>query len=347
MELILSNILPVRHTTIRNMYSVFNDLLLEADGLRIASGYISADALTELKKLIEMNEKSYLELVIGMHGFDGFTRSQYEAAEYLDSYLRFKNAGGVRIATVFKFHGKVCSFLKNTIPFAAIIGSSNLNSIFDNLNIYEVDLLLREKETVLEVDTFLSDLSEKACVFFKDWKLKGFIEGKNTLMEGLEGVEKMQREEFDEIWPHKIDVSFKIPIKSDDALRSNLNVFFGKGRVDQRGFIKPRHWYEVEVIVPNSITRDSSYPQAGRIITVITDDGWKFRCKISGDYSKNFRSHDDLKTLGRWFKGRLENSGAMKVGEMVTKETLRRYGRDNFELIASDDPDVWLLDFSV
>lgn len=346
MELILSNIPPIRKPNTRNMYSAFNDLLHEADGLRIASGYISADALTELKKVIEMNNKSFLELVIGMHGFDGFTRSQYEAAEYLNEYLMSKNAGGVRIATTFRFHGKVCSFLKKTVPFAGIIGSSNLNSVFDNLNMYEVDLVLREKQTVSEVDTFVCDLSNKACVPFADWELQGFIEGKNTLMEGLEGVEGVRRELVG-IWPRRTDVSFKIPIKSDDTPHSNLNVFFGRGRVNKRGIVKPRHWYEVELIVPRSITSESSYPQAGRIITVITDDGWKFRCKISGDSSKNFRSYDDLKTLGRWIKGRLENSGALKVGNPVTRETLKKYGRDNFELIATADPDVWLLNFGV
>ena len=91
MELIFSNIPPVRLPN-RSMYSAFEDMIHDADSLCIASGYISTEALTELKRIFEMNKKSYLELIIGMHWFDGFTRSQYEAAKYLDDYLRSENA---------------------------------------------------------------------------------------------------------------------------------------------------------------------------------------------------------------------------------------------------------------
>jgi hypothetical protein len=80
--------------------------------------------------------------------------------------------------------------------------------------------------------------------------------------------------------------------------------------------------------------------------TVYTDDGWKFRCKVSGDYSKNFRSEDDLQTLGRWIKGRMEAAGALKVGELVTAPMLQQYGKDRLVLTATRNPDVWFLDFS-
>ena len=149
----------------------------------------------------------------------------------------------------------------------------------------------------------------------------------------------------------KTNLSFKIPIKTaTDAPQSNLNAYFGKGRENKKGFIKPRHWYEVELIVPKEVTSQHGYPQAGypdkeSIITVFTDDLWKFQCKISGDYSKNFRSADDLKILGRWIKGRLEEYGCLNIGEPVTDETLNCYGRDNFELISTTDPAIWILNF--
>lgn len=71
----------------------------------------------------------------------------------------------------------------------------------------------------------------------------------------------------------------------------------------------------------------------------------KFKCKVSGDYSKNFRSENDLKILGKWLKGRLENAGALAVGEKVTQETLRRYGRNTFTLTKTKIPNLWYLDF--
>ena len=109
MELLLSNILPVRFAK-RDTVSCFENLLESADIIRIATGYVSADALVELKKIIEENKKPYLELMIGMHGFEGFTHSQYETAKSLDEYLRSNDAGGVKVSTAFKFHGKIYTF---------------------------------------------------------------------------------------------------------------------------------------------------------------------------------------------------------------------------------------------
>jgi hypothetical protein len=348
MELLLSNIPPLKFPN-KNTLSCFEDLFRSAEGMRIASGYISTDALAELKNIFEMNKKSYLELVIGMHGFDGFTKSQYEAAKYLDGFLRENNAGGVKVAKAFRFHGKLYSFLKNKAPFAGIIGSSNLNSIFDSQNHYETDLFLKESSIVSEIDSFISALLEKASVPLSEAEIK-IIEDKNKLLEGHDGVEKVKREELADAMSNRSRISFEIPVKSDDTPRSNLNVYFGKGRKNKKGLIKPRPWYEVELIVPKNIARRRGYPKAGypkkeSIITVITDDGWKFKCKISGQNSKNFRSAEDLKILGRWIKGRLENSGVLEVGQPVTGEVLKEYGRDTIELTATQDPALWILNF--
>ena len=147
-------------------------------------------------------------------------------------------------------------------------------------------------------------------------------------------------------------IEFDIPIKPyEDAPKSNVNAYFGKGRVNQRGFVQPRHWYEVEIIVPKSITDNVNYPKAGypeteSIITVYTDDCWKFDCKISGTNSKNFRSCDDLKILGKWIKGRLENSGILEVGKPLTQDMLTAYGRNSIKMRGTKDPKIWYLDFS-
>ena len=78
-----------------------------------------------------------------------------------------------------------------------------------------------------------------------------------------------------------------------------------------------------------------------------TDDGWSFRCKVSGDFSKNLRTDDDLKILGKWIKGRLENAGALKAGEMCTDATLAKYGRSDIKLTKISGSNDWYLDFGV
>ena len=128
------------------------------------------------------------------------------------------------------------------------------------------------------------------------------------------------------------------------------SAFFGKGRESRNGIVKPRHWYEVELIVPKSVAGQPGYPRSKTPeaeFDVITDDGWKFKCKVSGDYSKNFRSEGDLTILGKWLKGRLENDGVLKVGFPVTAQTLRNYGRSSFSLIKTSLPNIWYLDFGV
>jgi hypothetical protein len=119
-----------------------------------------------------------------------------------------------------------------------------------------------------------------------------------------------------------------------------------------QGYEIPRSWYEVELIVPKQITESSEYPKAdsdgeGGVFQVITDDGWSFKCKVSGDFSKNLRSEGDLKILGKWIKGRLENSGALNPGDIVTNKTFEIYGRSYMTLSKIDGDDRWLLDFKI
>ena len=54
---------------------------------------------------------------------------------------------------------------------------------------------------------------------------------------------------------------------------------------------------------------------------------YKFLCGRQGDYLKNFRSQSDLKILGRFIKGSMENAGALEIGKPVTEETLQLFGK--------------------
>ena len=239
MELLFSNIPPVRLPN-KDILSCFEEILPETESLKIASGYISTDALTELKKVIEMNKKPSLELVIGMHHFDGITKPQYQAVKYLNDFLKETSLGGVSISTQFRFHGKLYCFGKNNSPFAGIIGSSNLSSVFDNQNTYETDILLQDKQIVKEIDHFISLLAEQAAIPFENWTVKKFIEDANKQMEGHQGVERVDKDTLQTIMSKRSGLVFKIPIKADEALQSNLNAYFGKGRESPRGLIKPK-----------------------------------------------------------------------------------------------------------
>lgn len=346
MEFLHSNFPPLK-TPSKTFSDVFDELLFQSDKIRIASGYITADSIAELQRTIELNNKPKVELIIGMHYFDGFTRKEYQASIDFNNFLSNGGMGGVFLSTAFKYHGKAYSFSKYDAPFASIIGSNNLSSITEYSRVYETSLLFYDMTKNVELDHFITGLIN-VCKPLSACSITSFKEY-NKLLEGHEDVEQADISIIKSLGLSS--TNFKIPLKAGESYsRSNLNVFFGKGREDKRGLVKPRHWYEIELIVPSEITSRPQYPQANSvnsIFDVITDDGWKFKCKVSGDYSKNLRSEGNLKILGKWIKGRLENAGALKVGELVTEETLRKYGRSDFDLIKTDTQNLWYLDFGV
>lgn len=352
MSLIYSNYPPLR-TDSPTYHDAFTSLLEQSDSLNIASGYISADALIDLKSIVEANNGPHIQLNIGMHYFEGLTKQQKEAVEDLDSTLRSRELGGVHFVVTFPFHGKIISFKSNGRIIGGLIGSSNLTNIVESKTNrqYEVDYRLPDGDCT-ELEAFITRLRETTTRPFDGLDVK-VVESKNNLLDEQYGVSKAEDHTVESIKANPdFEYEFRIPLKTDDATRSNLNTFNGRGRVNQQGFVMPRSWYEVELIVPKSITTQEGYPQSdktgdGGVIDVVTDDGWSFKCKVSGDFSKNLRSENDLKILGKWLKGRLEYAGALKTGELCTGETLDSYGRHDFTLAKLKDKDLWYLDFGV
>lgn len=79
MPFLFSNYPPCR-TDYPKFIDTFYELLSEADEMDIAVGYITADSLSELQNIVEMNNVSKLNLTIGMHFFDLFTALEYKSA---------------------------------------------------------------------------------------------------------------------------------------------------------------------------------------------------------------------------------------------------------------------------
>ncbi len=349
MELLYSKIKPCEYDN-SSFSEAFEKGVVNSDTIKIATGYVTEESLLELKAILlfysEENKTKTCSLVIGMHGREGFTQAQYEAAIDLANFLKEKGIGSVRVCTAFKFHGKTYVFGKDgsAVPVSAMIGSSNLGNILDNRQ-WEVDALFTEGGVLSKLDALHNDLVEKVSKDILELpRPESFIEMPDLLKDRID-VEKAEEDEYDRIEATATDRVFDLPLKTE--AKSNLNTYFGKGRLaTSTGAIRPRHWYEVELIVPIEITTADGYPKRDSIIRVYTDDGWRFSCKIQGDYGKNFRSEGDLKTLGRWIKGRLERAGCLKVGQPVTKEVLDAYGRHTISLKETTDPEVWLLDFS-
>ena len=350
MSLLFSNFPPLR-TDSKSYPETFKSLLSQADYLKIASGYFSTDSAIDLKGVIEANGGPAIDLCIGMHFFEGMSPVQLDALTSLDEALQAQNLGKVYMVTTFPFHGKISSFHKNNEVIGSIIGSSNLTNIVQGQRQYEADVLFQNDTNSVELSDFVSKLIDVSSKPFNTLDITPTFPENNLLNEQI-GVKKLYPADLQQAQHTLTDLTFEIPLKGDEAHRSGLNASFGEGRRNSQGFVIPRPWYEVELIVPKSITTLNGYPQADSggesgSFSAVTDDGWEFRCKVSGDYSKNFRSEDDLKILGKWIKGRLENAGVLKPGERVTDATLSKYGRSSISLTKLNDTDKWFLDFGV
>ena len=352
MEFLFSNLPPVR-TGHPEFLNTFYSLIPDATRLDIAVGYVTADSLAELKQTVAYNENiQTLNLIIGMHYLDSFTSLEHKAAVMLNDFLRETRRGEVRLVKPFRFHGKLYSYSNPSGAFAGIIGSNNLSSIVDSrTRTYEASAIFHEREYAVKMREFIEQLSNNSTDNIADCSVK--IKDNNRLLEDHENVTEVPNEEKADVVSALTDTSFEIPLTRDGTVpeKSNLNVFFGKGRlVRAKRLVQPRHWYEAELIVPSDITTQTGYPQKdtpSAIFDVVTDDNWKFTCKVSGDYSKNLRSEHDLKILGKWIKGRLENAGVLEVGQHVTAETFVNYGRDSFTLTKTSIYNLWYLDFGV
>jgi hypothetical protein len=348
MELLTSDRLPITSRTSgrASLSDRFLGLLNSSDAIRIATGFVSSESVVELQSLIEKNKRPRLDLFIGMHHFSSITRRQHFALSSLNSFLARTRRGCLSVSTVLPFHGKVYGFYRNKRPFAAVIGSSNLDGLFPFHGSYEADILVDQEPLLGSLNALLTRDIPRLATNFQDWVPPPYREEGAPPLSELDGAEKVSDDQVQQIRAQRRpDRLFEIPLKTTP--KSNLNVFFGKGRLSRAsGIVVPRHWYEVEIIVPSIITSRRGYP-TGATFTVITDDGFRFRCKTSGAYSKNLRSENDLRVLGKWIKGRLENSGALNPGEPVTERTFKLYGRNTIALTATNDPHIWYLDFSV
>lgn len=341
MNTVFSNIANAKITD-KSLNKVWTELFMSADEVMMATGYVSNDAVLELHKILELNDRvQKIDLLVGMHYLEGFSRLQYDSLCKLNQFLQQKQRGGVYVSPFVKFHGKMYVF-QNQKQIDGLIGSANLTCFWDKTErTYETMLYLEgDFAHSLQAD-IQSTIQKLGKPIHEADKPDKFVEH-NSHLENCLGVSKVEPTEVAKRFVQTSIHRFAIPAKTEE--KSNLNVFFGEGRRDKRGFVKPRPWYEVELIVPKSITSQGGYP-LHKTFTVMTDDGWRFQCKTSGDYSKNFRSENDLKTLGKWIKGRLESAGCLKTGEKITTETLQKYGNDCIELRSTDQPDLWLLSF--
>lgn len=332
MELLLpANPIIQKQVHSMSISNLYNRLVDNATDFNIATGFITNDSIAALKQIVDFREGGLkLSLFIGMNYLEGFTKPQYNAIKELDSFLNKNNVGKVLLSSQALYHGKMYSFMKDSSCLASFVGSSNLGSfVGTSQNLIEADVLFQNEEGK-KINSYIQQITNALGTNFKDLpEVEKFKEIDTELLKDYSYVKKLTHSQLQKELSTTTGVYVDIPLKTE--AKSNLNTYFGKGKI--KGKYSPRGWYEVEIILGKNLPGIDLIPDKDQgAFTVITTDGYEFECSRQGDYSKNFRSEKDLKILGRWIKGQMENCGALEIGTPVTEDTLRIFGKTHLRL---------------
>lgn len=356
-ELLATNLSPLK-TTLKTFPESWGKDFLNAKKVQIATGYVSGESCALIKTLA-IDKNVYVELIVGMALKDGLTNNQFNKLNELNIALNDASLGGVFIVSDFAFHGKV-TYFQTSFGDVSYLGSSNLSGIVpignnDGRN-FEMDVRIVDATHTLDIHNFIEDLKAKSSRAYDE--IKDQIRIVRMPVETLIGqknvIEVGQTEYLSHLLNSELGEAFELPLSTEQA--SSLNAYFGKPRFSKSGKAMPRDWYEVNLVLPKKARSNAlDYPFHEEFI-VVTDDGFEFVGKSSGDDGKNFSSRKNNKIIGRWLKGRLQESGALVRGQMVTDEVLRNYGKSSLTMVKTNrtkydqftekDLPIYLLSFS-
>ena len=292
-------------------------LINEAAEFNIATGYISSEALVELRRIVAIrNNNISINLFVGMNYLEGFTKLQYNTLKNLSTFFMAENAGQVLVSPSALYHGKMYSFTDtNGKCLGAFVGSSNLASFLGtSQNCIETDVFFRGAEAEIIDRNLKNVMHSLGQDFYNMDPITDFLPSEKDLLKGLDHVKKLSSEEFHSALTTVNGPVVEIPLKTEN--KSNLNTYFGAGKI--KGRYSPRSWYEVEIIISKTLDNRDLLPESGPF-KVLTPEGYMFECERQGDYSKNLRSCHDLRILGKWIKGQMENEGLFNADNWLPK----------------------------
>lgn len=331
------------NTRLANPFNkIFFDQFSTSTEVEIVVGYISERSISYLSELLDEFSNVNLSLTCGMQGREGMTSAQQKAVRKLDKKLSSSGRGGVYVTPRLPYHGKIYFFI-NSDGCAAYVGSANLSSIKPGYtSTYEAGVFFKnapfEMRKHLERDIFplrVSVLDAEIPV----------ISSPTSPMQNVKEASAVETSLVAAIMASPARYTFYLPLKTFN--KSSLNAHMARARNADSNYSAVRDWYEGELIVGKEIRDQPGYPKKNEEFDVVTDDGWRFTCKIGGDFGKNLRSRGKLSTFGTWMKSRLVEAGALEIGELAGPEHLVRYGRNYLTMRYHPTYNTWTFDLSV
>lgn len=371
--MLLTNYKGYKH---ESFFEHFRESVKKAKTVRIATGYVGKEVFIAQTPLLYEVVKNggVVQIIFGIAFWEGLKSNELEVKmrEFHEEINVINNDSGIYIVHTKKFHGKFYFYeYQGHKKNIATIGSSNFsNTGFGDWN--ETNIVINNPEQLEELDEFFYRLKNYDTLPIT--QVPYF--GRNKIEED---TKKRKYESSIQLfkWPapkaksleeaKKLNVSFYIPIRTGSKLeKSSFNLFNGKGRLSKdKKSCKPRSWYEVENTVRrydvcrkeiNQYLPDQTAPYRFKVVTE-EDSVFNVCFKRKSTRKNDLRSLEfcglDFRStpseaLGYFVKDKLVKAKALKEGELITEETLIKYGNDRiiFKYLGSrDSEDYFFISF--
>lgn len=345
-----------------NFKHEFIKQLNRSNELIIASGYFGVSSIVEYQKdIIKIGNTGVCKILIGMIFHGGVTAKQRDALISLDSELRRTNPDNGVYVSIKDYHGKIYLFQGSADNNRSIyLGSSNFSEEGFATR-HECTALLQHEQTKLDVTKYLEQLFDNKLakpLRNVELRVKGlatYIPVASKLLEDYE----IQSSEFPEI--SNALGSCEIELRVNEQPNSSLNLYFDKGRVNQKTKLyAPRPWYEVEITSCKKDRDNPYYPKStlkasggksrnGQFTAYGEDNGkfYKFDMAVYSDNGKAISTQEKSggrTTLGKFIKGKLERAGILEEGQRITADMLLEYGNSHIKFIKISE-NIYIIDF--
>lgn len=321
--------------------NLFDSLLLDpvlqngANKLFIVSGYAtSAMAFHHLDRLKQSGRDIQVDLVVGMCGQDGLSKSNHRGFQQLmgtDFAGHFQCSYLVNTIPV---HSKVYAWYRDDAPVVGFTGSANYTQkAFGNA----------QREAMAESNpvhglSYFQRLTQNT-IYCVHTDAEEFVQIYNDKYFARQRREVAQQDD------QRIAVPVIPSLAGLETVRVSLLAQNGEvGRISglnwgQRPGRNPNQAY---IGIPAVIARRNFFPVRRQHFTVLTDDGRVLICTIAQDNDKAIETPQNNSLIGEYFRNRL----GLGYGDYVNRTDLERYGRTNVDFYKIDD-ETYYMDFSV
>jgi hypothetical protein len=325
---------------------LFDTLLVDpvlqngANKLYVVSGYAtSAMAFHHLDKLRQSGTEIQVELIVGMCGQDGLSKSNHKGFQQLMQSDFAGNFECSYLVDTIPVHSKVYAWYQDSTPICAFTGSANYTQ--RAFGKYQGEAMaISDPEGGLEY--FQGLISN--TIYCVHAEAEDFVQIYNNKYFARQRREIAQQENQD------IPASTIPTLVGLESIRVSLLDFRNGANLPPRSGLnwgqrpeEHREPNQAYIHLPATIYRTSFFPPKTVHFTVLTDDAKVLICtRAQEEYGKAIHTPHNNSLIGEYFRNRL----GVANGALVTIEDLQKYGRTDVDFYKIDE-ETYYMDFSV